>query len=66
MFEQILAGLFLVTKRTTEQMCQVSLKCMEPNAKGSDLKIASFLAFSSKCRFLKFKAHFLQGIMGKS
>ena len=41
-----------------KQMCQVSLKYMEPNNRSNDLKIASFW-FSSECRFLKFKGIFL-------
>ena len=93
-------------------MCQLSLKYMEPNGRGNDLKMASFFSFlqnvaiqiqnsnfnlvpraimSFSCRsqppvitgggvprrkrhygpvievvkMSKFKAHFLQGIMGK-
>ena len=42
-------------------MCQVLMKYIEPDGKDNDLKIASSF---SKYRFLKFKVHFLQGIMG--
>ena len=37
--------LFLKPRRDTKQMCQVSLKDMEPNGGGNDLKISSFLVF---------------------
>ena len=46
-------------------MCQVPLKYIEPNGKTNDLKVASVFSFLQNVAFLKFKAHFLQGIMGK-
>ena len=52
-------------KGALKRRCQVSLKYMEPEGRGNDLKVVSFLQFSSECRFLKFKENFLQGIMGK-
>ena len=42
MLKQILADLFVVTRRTTKQMCQDLLKYMEPNGRGNDLKMASY------------------------
>ena len=45
-------------------MCKISLKYMELNGRGNDLKIASFSSFLKSVTFLKFKAHFLQGVMG--
>ena len=45
LFKQILVDLFLVTKRSNKQICQVSLKYIDRNGFGNDLKIASFLGF---------------------
>ena len=54
----------MITKRDHKKRGKVSLKYMEPNDKGSDLKIASL--FSVLQNFaLKLKAHFLQSIMSK-
>ena len=46
-------------------MCQVSLKYVRLNGRGNDLKIPVFLVFFKNVFFFKFKAYFLQGIMGK-
>ena len=43
-------------------MFLVSLTYIVPNGRDYDLKIASFPGFT-KCRFLKFNADFLQGII---
>ena len=48
-FKQILADLFVITGK--DQMCQVSLKYMEPNSRVKDLKIASFFSFFQNVAF---------------
>ena len=39
-------------ERTAKQMCQVSLKYMQANGRGNDLKIASFLVFFKMLLFV--------------
>ena len=53
--------LFVVRKKDHKQMYQLLLKYIQPNGRSNDLKAA----VSSKYRFLKFKAHLLERIMGK-
>ena len=44
-FKKILADLFLITRKDYQTNAQVSLKYMEANGRGNDLKIASFFSF---------------------
>ena len=56
---------FLITRKAhLTNVRSFSLKYIEANGRGNDLKMASFLVFF-KMSLFKFKALFMQGIMGK-
>ena len=60
-FKQILMDLFVITKM--DHLTNVPT-FIEIHGTKRQRKMASFFSFS-KCHFLTFQAHFLQGILGK-